>query len=126
MAAPSPGSPDALIIAEAREIYHSPLMQRIREAHQSSRSETVQIGKCSIQYEPLAFSGMTAFPSGFVIGKEAFGSESELKKTLLHELYRLRRSVLSQGGQIDSKVAKSETQSAFWFAEQNHVLLDNR
>jgi hypothetical protein len=73
--------------------------------------------------EPLPFSGMTAFPHGFVIGKEAFASEDELKKTLLHELYRLCRSSIGRGGDADPTTTRAEADAAFWFAENNYTML---
>jgi hypothetical protein len=114
---------DASIIAEARGVYNSPLFERLRNAYEARRPDTVQIGRWSIQYESIAFSGMTAFPDGFVIGNEAFASEDELKKTLLHELYRLCTSSIGRGASATPSNIKAETDAAFWFAENNYVLV---
>jgi hypothetical protein len=114
-----PAKADADIISEVRQIYHSPLMAQIREAHKHGISATVKIGSRTIQYEPYNFSGMTAFPDGFVIGKEAFASEAEFKKTLLHETYRLCRSEIGHGGEAHKTNITAETNAAFQFAEQN-------
>lgn len=119
MASSSPAPSDAAIIAVARQLYNSVQMKEIRTAHRTGRPMTVKIGKYSVQYEPLPFSGFTSFGTeGFVIGKEAFASESEFKKTLLHELYRLHHSELAKGGGVDKHVIKVETHAAFQFAER--------
>jgi len=118
MAHPSASWTDAQIIAVARSIYNSPVLGEIRGAHQAGQPIVVSIDGCNIQYEPLPFSGMTAFPNGFVIGKEAFASEPELKKTLLHELYRLCRSAISQGADAERASIRAETNAAFEFAER--------
>jgi hypothetical protein len=68
---------DAAIIAEERGLFYSPLMRQIRDAHARGMALTIRIGRYRIQYEALSFSGMTAFPDGFVIGKEAFASEEK-------------------------------------------------
>ena len=60
---------------------------------------------------------MTNFPNGFLLGKEAFTSEAELVKTLLHETYRLNTS-LSQTAGVSAATAAMETQAAFTFAEK--------
>jgi hypothetical protein len=121
---PNPSSSDSAILSEVRTMYLSPLMQRIRQAHLAGKADTVQIGGCTVQYEPIAFSGMTAFPSGFVVGKEAFASEDEFKKTLLHETYRLRTSGISRGqADADKHNIKAETNAAFQFAERMYLLV---
>ena len=119
------GSPDKdlQIVARVRSIYTSNELKEIRSAHASHKSLTVQIGAFSVQYEPLPFSGMTAFPAGFVIGREAFASEDELKKTLLHEVYRLSSSVIGRGAGADPDSIRAETNAAFHFAEQFHGLV---
>ncbi len=98
----------------------SPEMARIRTAHQAAASVTVRIGERVIQYEPDLFaSGMTMFgANGFVIGREAFVTEAELTKTLLHELYRLTTSAIGRGRGASDTTITSETQAAFAFAER--------
>lgn len=62
-------------------------------------------------------SGMTMFgENGFLIGREAFTSESELTKTVLHELYRLNTSA-SAGG-VSGELAAQETAAAADFANR--------
>ena len=123
MAIPNSDNTDFRIVNEVRLIYHSPLMHQIRGAHSKGKSMTVVIRSYTIQYEPLQFSGMTAFPTGFVIGKEAFASEDELKKTLLHEMYRLCHSEIGKGGDAHRTNISAETNAAFQFAERSHHLV---
>ena len=123
MASPNPGKSDTTIASEVRQMYGSPLMSQIREAHSKGKPITVKIGSYAIQYEPLQFSGMTAFPTGFVIGKEAFASEDELKRTLLHEMYRLCHSEIGKGGDAHRTNISAETNAAFQFAERSHHLV---
>jgi hypothetical protein len=60
---------------------------------------------------------MTLFgENGFVLGREAFVSEAELTKTLLHETYRLTTSQSAVG--VSGAVASAETNEAFSFAER--------
>ena len=99
-------------------------MDEIRAAYRTGLPVTVSIGKYTVQYEALPFSGFTSFGIvGFVIGKEAFASESELKRTLLHELYRLHHSELAKGGGVDKHTIKAETDAAFQFAERFYMMI---
>ena len=123
MAGPHSHIPDTAIIAEVRVLYRSPLMQQIRDAHRAANPTLIRIGKYSIQYEPHAFSGMTAFPHGFVVGKEAFASEDEFKKTLLHEVYRLSHSEIGRGGDAHQTSIRAESDAAFQFAERSCMLI---
>jgi hypothetical protein len=60
---------------------------------------------------------MTMFgENGFLIGREAFASQSELGKTVLHELYRLGTSASGSG--VSGGLATSETAAAFDFSER--------
>ncbi len=81
------------IITEVQRIMASHEIAQIRAAHVAGASVTRRIGERFIQYEPdLPASGMTMFAAnGFLLGREAFVSEAELTKTLLHELYRLTK-----------------------------------
>ena len=84
------------IINEARGILDSKEMSQIQQAHAS---------------------GMTMFgENGFLIGKEAFKSQVELQKTILHELHRLNTSSSASG--VSSSLAAKETKAAFDFAEK--------
>jgi LysM repeat protein len=108
------------VIAETRQMLASPEMMQIRHAQALDKEITLKIGGRLIQYEPKwPFSGITNFEgNGFTIGGQAFSSESELIKTLLHELYRLTTSVArgSAGGGVNN----AETTAAFEFAERGY------
>jgi hypothetical protein len=84
----------------------------------------LEIGGRIIQYEPgLPASGMTMFgENGFLIGNEAFASEGELARTVLHELYRLATSAVPEAG-VTGATAAAETQAAASFAERAYVFL---
>jgi hypothetical protein len=107
------------IIIEARRILSSPWFARIRAAQAAGKGVIVRINGRLIQYEPGApCSGMTLFgENGFLLGREAFKSESEVVKTLLHELHRLTTSVVRAEGATMATV-HSETQAAKIFADR--------
>ncbi|WP_373229089.1 hypothetical protein [Cohnella sp.] len=109
---------ESKIINEAKEVINSPAFVQIKAANEAGKSVTVNIGGKVIQYEPgLPASGMTMFgDNGFLIGNEAFSSEAELAKTVLHELYRLTTSASAEG--VSAGLATKETQAAFNFAEK--------
>jgi hypothetical protein len=106
------------VINEARGVLKSVAFQKIRLAHRTSKTVTLEINGVTIQYEPgLPASGMTMFgEEGFLIGPEAFASPSELVKTVLHELYRLRTTASANG--VSAGLAAEETEAAFNFAER--------
>ncbi len=107
------------IIIEARKILSSAAFARIRAAQAAGRGVNVRINGRLIQYEPGApCSGMTIFgENGFLLGREAFKSESEVVKTVLHELHRLTTSVVRSQGATMATV-HSETQAAKVFADR--------
>jgi RHS repeat-associated protein len=115
---PGMSSLESRIITEARGIWSSKAFDTIRAAYASGTSAIVNIGGRTIQYEPgLPASGFTNFAgNGFVIGREAFISEAELGKTVLHELFRLTTSNAAQG--VSGALAAQETKAAFNFAER--------
>ena len=124
MASPGHDPTDAALIAAARELYNSVQMNEIRAAHKKAFPVTVRIGRYRVWYEAMPFSGLASFGTeGFVIGKEAFASEAELKKTLLHELYRLHHSDLARGKGVDKHTIKAETDAAFQFAERCYMMI---
>ena len=110
---------EAGILMEANGILESEAFASIAEAHAAGESTIVNIGGRIIQYEPgLNASGMTMFgENGFLIGNEAFASEGELAKTVLHELFRLGTSTVPESG-VTAATAASETQAAAGFAER--------
>lgn len=115
---------EAGVLAEANGILQSEAFASIAEAHAAGESTIVNIGGRIIQYEPgLPASGMTMFgEDGFLIGNQAFASEGELAKTVLHELFRLGTSTVPESG-VTGAVASSETQAAFGFAERGFEFL---
>jgi hypothetical protein len=106
------------IIDEARGILGSSELATLRAAHAVGESATVHIGGRVIQYEPgFPYSGMTNFgEGGFVLGRHAFSSSSELGETLLHELHRLLTSASSSG--VSASLAARETAAAASFAKR--------
>jgi len=124
--APTPAlSVESKIVTEVRAILSSSEMAQIRTARSAGQSITVQVGRRTIQYEPgVPASGMTMFgENGFILGREAFKSEAELVKTLLHELFRLETSGVGKGalpGSASSmqEVVSAETKAAWAFAEK--------
>jgi hypothetical protein len=115
---------EAGVIAEAQSILSSAELAQIAEAHAAGEELLLNIGGRIIQYEPgLPASGMTMFgENGFLIGNEAFASEGELARTVLHELYRLATSVAPEAG-VNAEVAAQETQAAFGFAQRAYEFL---
>ena len=111
------------IAKEAFQILNSPQFQNIVEGHKKNETALIEINDRTISYDDAPFSGMTWFEkNGFNIGKEAFKSEEELIKTVLHELHRLTTSKLRGSGNA-ADVSK-ETQAAFNFAEKAYYLFE--
>ncbi len=106
------------VISEAQGILKSAAFEEIHLAHRANKSVAVEINGVTVQYEPgLPASGMTMFgEEGFLIGPEAFASPSELTKTVLHELHRLRTTASANG--LSADLAAKETKAAFDFAER--------
>ncbi|MBI1833061.1 MAG: hypothetical protein HYR84_16600 [Planctomycetes bacterium] len=124
--APSPIlSVESKIVTEVRAILSSSEMAQIRTARAAGKSITVKVGRRTLQYEPgVPASGMTMFgEDGFILGRDAFKSEAELVKTLLHELFRLETSGVGKGAIPQSAssmqdVVSAETKAAAAFAEK--------
>jgi RHS repeat-associated protein len=112
---------ETAVINEARQILNSSEFAQLKAAKEAGRSRRVTINGRTIQYEAGApWSGFTwAEQRGFVLGDEAFTSEAELTKTVLHELHRLKIGTIVPGGSISvtSPTAK-ETLDAYQFAEK--------
>jgi Domain of unknown function (DUF4157) len=101
------------VVDEVRAI---PISQ-LRQAFEAGGAE-LNIGGRTILVDPgVPASGMTLFgEDGFIVGREAFTSDAELTKTLLHETFRLVTSQSAAG--VSGEVASSETHDAFTFAER--------
>ncbi|MDF0716489.1 hypothetical protein PY092_10040 [Muricauda sp. 334s03] len=77
----------------------------------------IEINGRTISYDNAPFSGMTWFEkNGFNIGEEAFASEDELIKTILHEMHRLKTSKLRGSG--TAAEVSEETKAAYDFANK--------
>ncbi|MGN7758086.1 DUF6443 domain-containing protein [Chryseobacterium sp. 22532] len=111
-------STEAKVLNEAQTILKEE--KTLRKIFELGTGQEVKIGGRTIVVEPDApFSGFTLFQEdAFVIGKEAFSSPLELRKTLLQELYRLNSSAL-KGKNVTQEVVTSETKAAFDFADKN-------
>ena len=65
------------------------------------------------------FSGFTLFSEGgFVVGKEALSSTSEISKTVLHESFRISTSAAKSGGGVSQGMITSETNNVMDFVER--------
>jgi len=65
---------------------------------------------------------MTYFEKqGFTLGREAFASEEEFAKTVLHELHRLATSSVNSTAAVSREVASQETLDAYRFAERAYA-----
>jgi LysM repeat protein len=108
------------IIIEVRAMLKAPELAQIRAAHAAGKEVVVKIGGRLIQYEPaMNASGMTMFgENGFLIGRQAFTSEAEFVKTLLHETHRLVTSAIGRGAGASGAAVAAETEAAFTFAER--------
>jgi hypothetical protein len=120
-AAQSGFSPAELgVIREARSITTSPHMADLAAAHGAGEPMTVRIGGRLVQYEPsmpAPYSGMSLFgENGFLMGPQAFSSNFEHNKTVLHELHRLNFSKSADG--VFADLAARETNAARDFANR--------
>lgn len=112
------------IAEESYKILNDKKFQQIIEAYHKKTSVGVTINGRYITFDEGPFSGITNFAEGgFHIGTEAFSSEKELIKTVLHEMYRLNTSKLRGVTGTASEVAK-ETKEAFNFAEEAIILFE--
>lgn len=110
------------VILEVRGMMKAADIAKIRQAYASGTDVVIKIGSRTIQYEPaLKASGMTMFgEDGFLVGREAFTSEQEFVKTLLHETYRLVTSVSRTEG-VSAATAKVETDAALDFSNRAYA-----
>jgi RHS repeat-associated protein len=106
---------ETAVISQAKTILKS--QNLIKQAFASGVGTELKLAGKTILVEPeFPASGMTLFgEDGFVIGKEAFASQEEFTKTILHELYRLENSARGATG---AAKAAQETQAAAAFAEK--------
>ncbi|MBB5865791.1 adhesin HecA-like repeat protein [Xanthomonas arboricola] len=109
---------ESKVFEEAGSIVRSDELAKIEAAHRQGVALEVTVSGRKIMYEPgMPASGMTMFgEDGFIIGRDAFKSQGELQKTILHELHRLNTSASSVG--VTGPLAAKETDEAFNFAER--------
>jgi len=112
------------IVNEATTILNSKEFDIIRNAFKTGTEASVQIGERIVAYNPdMTASAITmhATPfhpgSGFQLGPQAFKTTTELKKTLIQELYRLSSQ---STGMIDVDLTRPFTDAAFQTAEKLH------
>ena len=110
------------IVNEANTIINSKEFEVIQNAVKTNMEASVTIGKRIVNYNPeTAGSAITLHESpffegcGFQLGKAAFKSPNELKKTLIHELFRLNTQATNQLG-VD--VTRQYTDAAVQAAEK--------
>ncbi|MER5866773.1 polymorphic toxin-type HINT domain-containing protein [Kitasatospora sp. NPDC002040] len=103
---------------EAKAIFSSPEFASIRAGHAAGEVAEISVRGVTVMYEPgLPSSGFTMFGErGFVMGPEAFVSESEAAKTVLHEMHRITTSEVAGG--VTGELAADETKAAFNFANK--------
>ncbi|MBX3206710.1 MAG: hypothetical protein KF764_16695 [Labilithrix sp.] len=108
---PSFSARELAIIEEVRTIPRA----QLRTLFEAGGGELAVGGRTVIVEPGMPASGMTLFgENAFVLGREAFTSDAELAKTLLHETQRLTTS--RSGGGVSAELATSETEAAASFA----------
>jgi hypothetical protein len=120
-------SPQEDAVAQrALRLLGDPDFSRVRRALSEKTVGQFLIAGLSIQVEPgLPCSAVTNFEGeGFCLGADVQGSEDELRKTLLHEVYRLELGTLARdaAAYIDAKLAHAEAEQARDFAERAFAL----
>jgi hypothetical protein len=103
------------IAEESHQILNSSEFKKITDGFANKTPVQIEINGRTISYDDAPFSGMTWFEkNGFNLGREAFVSEEELIKTVLHEMHRLKTSTLRGTG--SAAQVSQETKAAFDFA----------
>jgi hypothetical protein len=111
------------IAEESHQILNSPQFKQITDGFANKTPVQIEINIRTISYDDAPFSGMTWFEkNGFNIGSEAFASEEELIKTILHEMHRLTTSTLRGSG--TAAQVTQETQAAFNYANKTFNLFE--
>jgi hypothetical protein len=111
------------VMAEATRYFKPEVMNKIIAAYESGVATSINVNGRTILVEPSApTSGFTDFErKTFAIGREAFKSTEELRKTIFHELYRLKTSGVSSG--LSGAMATNETNAAASFADKAYKYL---
>jgi hypothetical protein len=89
-------------------------LNQLRAAFDAGGAE-LNIGGRTILVDPgVPSSGFTLFgENGFVVGREAFASNAELTKTLLHEIFRLSTGQVASGATQASVTAQTVDAASF-------------
>ena len=108
------------IIQEVTLLLKSKKFRSLRTAYKKGKQKTVIIFGRTISFDPeIPYSGMTYFEkNSFAVGAKAFKNREELIKTLLHEIYRLEKSVIRNTRQASQQEVTEETNAAHAFAER--------
>ncbi len=111
------------IAEESHQILNSSEFKKITDGFANKMPIQIEINGRTISYDDAPFSGMTWFEkNGFNIGREAFVSEEELIKTVLHEMHRLKTSTLRGTG--TAAQVTQETKAAFDYANKTLNLFE--
>ena len=106
----------ATIITRSQSMMNSSEFEKLRNAHARNIPAEIDIGGVEVIYEPTLppdVSGMSLFGSGgFIIGPAGFRSETELKATVLQEMYRLSTSRIGPAGRGAVGEVREETRDA--------------
>ncbi len=116
-------APEADIAAEAANMLTCKPFNLVVVAHANGYPVEVVVSGIAVVYEPSlpqTISGMTLFAeNGFVMGPAAFSSGLETVKAMLHELYRLKTSLVGRAGTaIAGPMVTVETTAAHRFADK--------
>jgi RHS repeat-associated protein len=108
------------VVKDAKKILDSKTFKTaVENMKTGSTTETTINGYKIIFQSDGPFSGFTLFgEKGFVIGKEALASSTELSKTVYHETFRLATSTAKTNGFVSQSVITTETKMTTDFIEK--------
>jgi RHS repeat-associated protein len=110
------------IALEARSIVLAEEFASIRAAHAEGVLTSTTIGKMTIQYEPglpgAGFSLSSGGERAFLIGPEAFKTEAELIKTVIHETRRVHLDVAAKTTGLSQAIATESSDAALQLSEK--------
>ena len=108
---------------QAESMLRSPGMHALQNAAEQGIVRSTEIGGVSVTVDPgLSGGGRLGMTNteggGFHLSPEAFGSQSTLAETVLHELHRVNTSQALASGQVSGQSAAQETERAASFASR--------
>ncbi|MBB6100035.1 hypothetical protein HNR42_003500 [Deinobacterium chartae] len=111
------------VLVEATRFFKPEVMSKIEAAYKSGQTTYIKVDNRTILIEPNnPYSGFTDFEGKTLsMGADTIQSPEELRKTIPHELYRLKTSNVAKG--LSGAMAASETESTFGFAEKAYDYL---